>query len=159
MKKILRITEKTLLDFYGVYHKFFICSALLLFSINAIAQVPVNLNDFDKRGSSKASVKNNILEITWPVGNNEKGKLLINLNEGSSLFQSIQLSDGERWEEIATDLDPVFILTEGERDLEKRGGWDIFFERTAYLPHKSNTVDLHLKEAKVKTDGARTIVF
>lgn len=125
-------------------------------SVSTLAQVPVDLSNFKKKGASTASVEGKVLSISWPTGKTEKGKLVINLEEGQALFQSIELSKGEIWNTIATGLNPVFILTEGIRDLEKRDGWDIFFDRTAYLPHTTHELQRKLSGVKVINEGSRT---
>jgi hypothetical protein len=130
--------------------------SFLFLPLFLIGQVPVDLNNFDKRGASTATVKENILDIRWPTGADGMGRLLIDLEEGHSLFKSVQLGKKDNWKEIASDLDPVFILTEGKRDLEKRGGWNIFFDITAYQPYEANRVTRKIREVKVLSEGSRT---
>ncbi|WP_224996279.1 hypothetical protein [Cesiribacter sp. SM1] len=124
-----------------------------------MAQIPVEFKGFNKKGAVSAILNDNILTISWPAGQTEKAKLLINLEQGQPLFESIQLSQGEGFEEIAAGLDPAFILTIGERDLKKRGGWNIFFDETAYKPYKSYTVDLDKRKASVRSQGSRTNII
>ncbi len=128
---------------------------LLLIGSTAYAQIPVDLSDFDKNGEATAEVSGNILDIIWPTGDNQQGKIKINLDKGKPLFNSIQLAKGETFAEIASNLDPVFVLTEGQRNLD-RNGWNTFFDRTAYLPYEENTVELDKQNAKVRTVGSRT---
>jgi hypothetical protein len=130
--------------------------AFLLPTIIATAQIPVDLSDFDKKGETTATIRENVLEITWPTEGTEKGKVIIDLEKEAPLFGSIQLTEGGKFTEIATDLDPVFLLTVGKRDLTKESGWNIFFDRTAYLPYEAHVVKLNKKEAKVTSQGSRT---
>lgn len=134
-------------------------SILLVFRFPMMAQTPVDFSGFDKKGGATTRQEGNLLEVSWPTGEKEKGKLLINLEQGQPLFESIQLGQEGRMQEIATNLNPAFILTVGKRDLAKRGGWDIFFDRTAYEPFNAYTVDLEKREAKVVSTGSRTQII
>ncbi|HYG38950.1 MAG TPA: hypothetical protein VD908_10035 [Cytophagales bacterium] len=129
---------------------------LLLVSTFSFAQSTIDISGFDKKGAATVKVNNNIIEIVWPTGATEKGKVLINMVEGQPLFKNISLSKGEAFEEIASGVDPAFILTRGKRDLSKESGWNIFFDKTAYLPHKSFFLSLNKKQAKVLSNGSRT---
>jgi hypothetical protein len=57
-----------------------------------IAQIPVDFSDFEKKGGATATLKKNILEITWPTEGTEKGKLILILENGKPLFESILIS-------------------------------------------------------------------
>ncbi|CAN5835299.1 hypothetical protein BH24BAC1_BH24BAC1_26290 [soil metagenome] len=128
----------------------------LLFPFLAQAQIPVNLSGFDKRGGATVAARGNLLDITWPAGGTEKGRMTLNLEKEKPLFTSLQMSRKGAWQEIATDLDPAFVLTVGKRDLISQNGWNIFFDKTAYLPHQSFPVRLEKRQAKVVSTGART---
>src|SRR5680860_1338359 len=131
----------------------------LISSTLALAQSPIDLSDFDKKGGATAAVKGDVLEITWPTGETEKGKVLIDLEKGKPLFGSIQISKEGALKEIANELDPVFILTVGKRDLTKKSGWNIFFDKTAYLPYEAHSVKLEKRDARVTSQGSRTKVI
>lgn len=132
---------------------------LVFFSSSTKAQIPVDLNSFNDKNGTSATIDNGMLDLSWPTGEGEKGRLLINLEEGESLLKSIQLNKEGVSKEIAGDLDPVFILSVGERDLKKRDGWDIFFDETAYKPYESFKVSLEKREAKVESLGSRTKII
>ena len=52
-----------------------------------------------------------MLDITWPAGNAEKGKVLIDLEKGNPLIKSLQLEKDGVFQEITAGLDPGFTLT------------------------------------------------
>jgi hypothetical protein len=54
------------------------------------------------------------------------------------LISSISFSKGlsQPFESIAESVDPVILLRVGERDLEKRSGWTIFFDRMQRKPNE-----------------------
>ena len=122
------------------------------------AQTPVNLSGFQKSSGATVMSQGNNLVVTWPTGGKERAKLVINLDKGKPLFNSIQLSQQGKFSEIATSLDPAFVLTVGKRDLISQNGWNIFFDKTNKLPHKVYAVELNKRTASVKTIGSRTVV-
>lgn len=138
--------------------KCFITILGLLVSMLSQAQVPVDFNGFNKKSGVTATVQNNVLSVTWPANKGEKGKIDFNLENNKPLFQLIQLSEKGAFREVAKNIDPAFILTVGERDLTKESGWNIFFDRTAYLPYKAFPLTIAKRGAKVESAGARTLV-
>ena len=133
--------------------------AFLIFPCTVVlAQSPVDLSRFDKKGLAKALVKDDLLEISWPAGDGQSAKLLLQTTGEAALIESIQIGRSGQWKEIASRIKPVFLLTEGKRDLEKRGGWDIFFDVTAYKPHTSHLLSLDRGNTSVSSEGSRTIV-
>ena len=124
----------------------------------AHAQVPVDLSKFTKSGPTTVSQQGNDLVVTWPASGKEKGRLVINLAADKPLFSHIQLSKVGKFSEIATDLNPAFVLTVGKRDLISQNGWNIFFDKTNRLPHKAYAVELAKRSASVSTVGTRTVL-
>lgn len=135
----------------------FLAVFLLPYSM-IFAQSTVDFSGFDKKGLAKASVNNDLLEIVWPAGEGESAKLLIKTRGEGAVIESMQLGSSGSWSEIAAKVEPVFILTEGKRDLEKRGGWNIFFDVTAYKPHTSHLLKIDRGSTRVSSEGSRTIV-
>ncbi len=130
-----------------------------LISAFAKAQAPVDLKSFSAKTGVTAAVKGNSLDISWPAGNQEKGRILFNLEKDKPLFESVQLTERGAYKEIAAGLDPAFVLTVGKRDLTKESGWNIFFDRTAYLPYQAYTVRVAKRSAKVVSTGSRTRII
>ncbi|MDQ3846839.1 MAG: hypothetical protein M3342_22925, partial [Bacteroidota bacterium] len=131
---------------------------LIITSLFTRGQIPVDLSRFDKTSAAKASVQNNSLSISWPTGKTEQGKMIINLENEKPLFSSIQLSKKGVFQEIAANLDPVFLLTIGKRDLVSQNGWNIFFDTTNRAPHKTFVVDVRKQSVAVVTTGSRTVI-
>ncbi|MEO7766208.1 MAG: hypothetical protein ABIS01_02235, partial [Ferruginibacter sp.] len=125
----------------------------------ARAQMKVNLSGMQNKGDVKASIKKNLLQVTWPAGNKGYGKIIVDLENEKPLIRSIQLSSSfGKTKEIGVSLDPVFLLTVGKRDLISQNGWNIFFDKTNKLPHQTYTVQLTKSSVDVTTAGSRTIV-
>jgi len=135
---------------------------LLFFLFTAMqvkAQVPVKLNGYGKKKEGSAIVKGNVLEVTWPTDETNQGKIKIDLRKESPLINSLQLSQNGVFKEIASNIDPAFVLTVGKRDLKSQNGWNIFFDKTAYLPHKSYALNLNKNSVEVKSSGSRVQII
>ncbi|MEJ7779661.1 MAG: hypothetical protein WKF68_08720 [Daejeonella sp.] len=128
----------------------------LFFSRFLAAQTPVDLTNFDKKSGVQATLANDVLQITWPVKKTEAGRMIFNLKRDEPLFQSIQISSENSFTEIASNLNPEFLLTVGKRDLTKGSGWNIFFDITGYLANETYNIKLDKKNVKVSSDGSRT---
>ncbi len=131
---------------------------LLLISFISQAQTPVDLSKFKKNNGAQVSTSANRLEVSWPVQNKEQGKIILNLDQNSPLFASLQLTQGGTTKEIAVALDPAFVLTVGKRDLISQNGWNIFFDKTHKKPHQAYLVELNKRQASVRSQGSRTII-
>jgi len=54
---------------------------------------------------------------------------------------------------VLRDANPVTVLTVGERDLKKRGGWTIFFDRVDRRPSESGQLNLKLQSANAASSS------
>src|SRR6218665_2970165 len=101
----------------------------LIISYHALqAQVKVDTKDFNKKGGATATTKGDVLSVSWPAGKNKTAKLVLDLSAQQPIFKSIELKEGSSNHQIASGLDPTFILTVGKRDLVSQNGWNIFFD-------------------------------
>lgn len=133
--------------------------AFLLFScIVSTAQMPVNIDKFNKKNGAKIVVKESLLSVKWPAGNKEEGQLVISLEKDAPLFKSIQLLKGAAVTEVAKEVDPLFWLTVGKRDLISQNGWNIFFDKVPLKPHQSYKVNINKTDAAVSSYGSRTVI-
>ncbi|WP_460906986.1 CehA/McbA family metallohydrolase domain-containing protein [Spirosoma areae] len=133
-------------------------SLLALTCSLAYAQMPVDLSGFQRKNGVDITRQGSRLIINWPAAANEEGKLILDMQTGKPLFNSIQLSQQGTFKEIAKALDPAFVLTVGKRDLISQNGWNIFFDKTNKLPHKAYAVELTKRTASVRTIGTRTVI-
>lgn len=129
---------------------------LLVLGYTANAQSPVDLSQFDQGKDIHATVDNDHLHITWETGKASQGQMDINLKKGEPLFNQIQLQkENGGFQTIAENLDPVFILTVGERDLKPRTGWTIFFDNPWQRPYKTFRAQLMKEKTTVISKGSR----
>ena len=129
---------------------------LLLACSNTIllAQQRITLNNFNKKNGAQVKVDSDQFTVSWPAGNNQRGQLVLNLNKSQALFKSIGLSSGP----IVTDLDPVFLLTVGKRDLVSQNGWNIFFDKVPQKGFRSHVIEIDKQAANISSQGSRTII-
>ena len=125
---------------------------------NIIAQAPVDLSKFNKSNGASASISGNSFSVSWPAGKKTRGRLIIDLDNSRALFQGISLSDGKSFTTIVKDVDPVFLLTVGKRDLISQNGWNIFFDKVPLKPHQSYKVEINKKTAAIASVGSRTLI-
>ncbi len=129
---------------------------LSLVSLTLHAQVPVDLKGFNKKTGVQVEVQGHLLHIAWPAGEAEFGKITFDLRKQHPLIDALQIGTKTKYKTISANLDPAIILTVGKRDLVSQNGWNIFFDKTAYLPYKSYLVKLDKGGVQVLSSGSQT---
>ena len=119
------------------------------------AQVKVDLTNFSGKNGATASVKGNIVSLSWPAGKGKTGKIFLDLSATQPVFKSIELQDGKNNHQIAEGLDPAFVLTVGKRDLISQNGWNIFFDKVPNKPYKAQMAYLQSPAKKQALKGAQ----
>lgn len=122
------------------------------------AESTFNTKQFNHQGESTLSREGNMVEITWPVGEQTFGKVQFDMTSGSPLFKSIRIGSGNTYTTVSENLDAAFLLTIGERDLLSQNSWNIFFDRVPNKPYETFPVKLKKDSISVKSVGSRTIV-
>ncbi|RAJ92520.1 hypothetical protein LX87_04850 [Larkinella arboricola] len=131
---------------------------LILLSSVARAQIQADLSKLQKQNGATVVQQGPNLVVTWPAQGREQGRLVLSLDGQKPLFNSLQVTQGGKFQEVARALDPAFVLTIGKRDLISQNGWNIFFDKTNRLPHKSYAVALNKRKASAQTVGSRTVI-
>ena len=124
----------------------------------AYAAVPVDIKSYDPASGVVVRAAGEALVLRWdtPEGSTE---LMLNISGQGALVQSIAVAPGKgKPVVVLRDVDPVTVLSIGQRDLKKRGGWTIFFDRTSRKPSESGPLTLKLKSVAVRSVGRRCIV-
>ena len=80
--------------------KFSFLLFILFSAFNATSEVPVDLSAFNKKNGDVVSVKDNLIDITWPVGKLEKGRRLFNMKKDEPLFSKVSMTKGELLETL-----------------------------------------------------------
>ena len=86
-------------------------------------------------------------------------QLSLNISGEGALVRSVAVASGDSKPVVVLrDADPITVLSIGQRDLKKRGGWNIFFDPTSRKLSKSGPLTLKLKSVAVRSEGNRCIV-
>jgi len=124
----------------------------------AYAVVLVDMKSYDPACGVAVRGDGEALAIGWntPEGSTE---LTLNLSSHGALVRSIAVASGRgKPVVVLRDVNPVTVLSIGQRDLKKRDGWTIFFDRTSRKPSESGRLTLNLKSVVVRSLGRRCTV-
>ncbi|MCX2478207.1 hypothetical protein OQY15_03850 [Pedobacter sp. MC2016-15] len=131
---------------------------LLTVVSRADAQLKLDTKLFKNNGEVSITMQNQIVEITWPAGKSQFGKVQFDLSASNPLFKRISLGAKSNPATISEGLDPVFLLSTGKRDLLSQNGWNIFFDKVPLRPFSTSPVVLTKNSIAAETTGSRTIV-
>ena len=135
----------------------FIIVLLMGFSV-LHAQMPVNLKGFSDKNGAQVQVAQNTFSVSWPSGKKQRAQVVLSVNRNEPLFKSINVLEGATVKNIVEDVDPVFLLTVGKRDLVSQNGWNIFFDKVHLKPYQLHLAEINKKSASVSSSGSRTII-
>ena len=120
--------------------------------------VPVDLKSYDPTSEVVVRAAGESLAIGWDTPEGSTG-LTLNISGQGALVRSVAVARNKGEPVVVLrDADPVTVLSVGQRDLKKRGGWTIFFDRTSRKPSESGQLTLKLKSVVVRSVGRRCIV-
>ena len=132
---------------------------ILGFSYDQTADaVSVNTKSYDPSSGVNMRLDRDSLVLEWdtPEGSTE---LSLNISGKGSLVRSIAVGSGtSKPVVVLRDADPITVLSIGQRDLKKRGGWNIFFDPTSRKLSKSGQLTLKIKSVVVRSVGNRCII-
>ena len=142
------------------------CAALLAFCsvTNALqlgaaepGRVAIDLSKY--RSDSGVAVKQEPQKIvvSWPISADERGEVTLNLDPGQPLIESMGIAAGNAGPAavIGRKLDPVSVLTIGERDRAKAAQGMVFFDNPRQRPFASHPVLLTKRRVVVSSQGGR----
>ncbi|XOV93401.1 MAG: hypothetical protein ACFHWX_01570 [Bacteroidota bacterium] len=130
--------------------------SFLLLSLVSSGQSKVVISE---KFSSLAKVKSqqDLLTVEWDAGGNSTAIIELNLDDDKPLINSLQISKGGMIKTVGESLDPGFILTIGERNLD-RNGWTTFFDKVHEKRYFSRVMKLTDRSAEVLSESSRTII-
>ncbi len=102
------------------------------------------------------------LVIHWPTAKNVSAEMVLDFKTNAPLIRSLSVTEnGGTPKIIAWQLNPVMLLTVGERDEKKAAeGFQamVFFEKLWQQPHQSFPVILTNRTARIYSEGSRTTI-
>jgi len=122
------------------------------------AQLKLNTKLFKANGEADIAVQHQLVEITWPAGGAQFGKVQFDLSSSAPLFKRISLGTKAKQITVSEELDPAFLLSIGKRDLLSQNGWNIFFDKVPLRPFKTYPIILAKNTIAIETVGSRTVV-
>lgn len=105
-------------------------------ALAADSATTLNIDRYDPASGIAISQQDSRIVIAWPIDSERRGRMTIDLLDNAPLIKSIGISGRNRtpFETIVEEADPILLLRVGERDLDRRGGWTIFFDRMQEKP-------------------------
>ena len=102
------------------------------------AAINLNVDNYDRACGVEISQRDGQILVSWQLATDRRVRLIFDLTDNQPLIHSAAISTdaGEPFRLITEALDPVVMLRVGKRDLARRGGWTIFFDRMQRKPHK-----------------------
>ncbi len=144
--------------------------ALTVVSIPSIhaddADIHVDFTGFNASSGSNFSYKNNVLTAEWSSGDKvisvsfrveyqKRGK---SRHPQAPLIQSIRVTENDKTVDIFRDLQPEYAIFLGKRNLEKRDGWQIFFDYPYQQSYGVQKAVLDITGVTVSSVGTRTTI-
>ncbi len=136
----------------------FLCCSLL--ALDGRGQVSIDLEGYATNSEIRIELGDRTLNVRW-LGSGERFcELVFSLLPGAPLVRSVSTMEGAQGpvETILRNVNPVTILSVGERDLRKRNGWMIFFDKVHTRPSKSELLELSLESVTVVSRAGSTSV-
>jgi hypothetical protein len=103
------------------------------------------------------------LRVTWASSPAEKAEIVFNLEGGPNrpLIERIALGGaaaGSPSHTLMERVDPVTLLTIGERDMKNPAGWVAFFDNPPQRAYRVVSAQLARRNVRVATHGMRTVI-
>lgn len=120
-------------------------------------QVEFNADGYDKSCGIDVTQDGQLIQVDWPLDSARRGRLTFDLTRNRPLIHTAAVSskDSDSFQQIGNGLEPIVQLRVGNRDLEKRGGWTIFFDRMQRKPSEAFRAVVQQKRATVTSKARR----
>ena len=113
-----------------IYKKVFVFFAALISSILGFAQNQLTIDQSAYNSNSGTAIEQsgNDLIATWKTGENQSGSILFNFDNSKPLISKVALTYGtDEPVAITQNVEPAFVVTVGEREVEKTKWLDHIF--------------------------------
>ena len=121
------------------------------------SRVELNIDNYQPTCGIEISQHESLIQVSWPLDAVRRGRLTFDLTRDQPLIHTAAVSprDSGPFRTIAMGLDPVVLVRVGKRDLDKRGGWTIFFDRMQRKPSELFRAKIERKRAVVTSNARR----
>ncbi|HIF00331.1 MAG TPA: DUF4861 domain-containing protein [Fuerstia sp.] len=120
-------------------------------------QIVLNKDDYQSSCGIEVTQDASMIHVAWPLDSGRRGRLTFDLTRNRPLIHTAAVSskDSGSFRPIATGLDPMVQVRIGNRDLEKNGGWTVFFDRMQRKPNEVFRARIEQKRAMVTSNARR----
>lgn len=120
-------------------------------------RVKLNSDNYQAACGVDVSQHESLIQVVWLLDDTRRGRMVFDLAQARPLIQEIAISSeaAEPFRTIANGLDPMILLQVGKRDLDKRGGWTIFFDRMQRKPSDRFLANVTRSRAVVTSNARR----
>ena len=96
----------------------------------------LNVDKYDRACDVRIDQQKSLIAVSWQLDDQRRARITIDLDEDRPLVRSIAVAGGadRPFRSIWEGLDPMLLIRTGRRDLDKRDGWTIFFDRMQNKP-------------------------
>lgn len=121
--------------------------------------IAVDLSGFNAASGATIVQEAPGLRLTWPAANGDSAEIVFNLQPNRPLIERFGIAaGGQAAVPLIQQLDPVTVITIGERDLGNPAGWVAFFDNPPLRPYRIVSATLRKQGVRVSSAGARTVV-
>ncbi len=120
-------------------------------------QVKLNTDAYQSSCGIEVTQDASLIQVTWPLDAGQHGRLTFDLSRDRPLIHSAAASPNgsASFRPIAKGLDPMVQVRIGDRDLEKRGNWTVFFDRMQRKPSEVFRAKIEQTRAIVTSNARR----
>lgn len=137
---------------------------LALLAPVAAQQVMVDLSSYDPTNEILVTVDGNILKVGWPAEGKhafmefrlEASRDRKSMRPQEAMIKTIGITESGSDIEVFKNLTPEYAIFLGERDLEKRNGWQVFFDYPYQKPYQIQKAVMNMSGVIVTSIGQRT---
>ncbi|HUR56518.1 MAG TPA: hypothetical protein VM029_02330, partial [Opitutaceae bacterium] len=124
------------------------------------APVTFDLSSFRADAGASAKQESPGLRLRWPISPQASGEIAFNCEEGRPLIEwlGVVASPGGEVTPLMQRVDPVTLLTVGERNLRDPAGWVAFFDNPPLRAYQTVSAVLKKRNVRVTSNGSRTVV-
>jgi len=96
--------------------------------------------------------------VEWPAGGQWTGRLVLSMSADSCLIREMSVVKQGAVRKVVREMDPVFLLRVGRRDLISQNGWNIFFDKVPLKGYRSYEVKLEKRDWTVIRRVGSTVI-
>jgi hypothetical protein len=128
--------------------------------IAAASNVQLNVDNHDPSSEIVFEQRGSLIEVTWPSNDGVQTRMEFDLAPDRPLIASIGTAprNATMYTSIVESVDPVLFIRVGDRDLDKRSGWTIFFDRMQRKPNEVVQATIEKTSAMASSSPTRAVL-